>query len=198
MAITRIDFQVFDVGQGSCNYVRIWDDASPRVQNVLIDLGTHSRHAECEEVMNTLATEITEESGGHIDVVVITHGDGDHYNLVLPLLERLPDATIGNVFYGTARTGRFDEVLKTLERHCPFVTPFGPSETDYDPASGTWGSFWSTGVAGNMVNLRLLVANIPCTTYLASGTNATRDYRFNTQSAVVGIEWNDAWMIAAG
>jgi hypothetical protein len=99
-----------DIGQGMCTFFEYYDssgpDAAPRA-NALFDLGsTKSSKKAGPPTLNFLKDQIIKRKppDGYIDVVFLSHKDGDHINLIGDLLKLLPKAGIGLVRYG----GRFN------------------------------------------------------------------------------------------
>lgn len=83
-----IEFHFVYVGQGDCTLIK-----TPDGKNVLVDCGS-SRDGEPEEVRSYIQREIG--ANGSIDVLVITHPDSDHYNLVPEVLQGI---TVERVLY---------------------------------------------------------------------------------------------------
>jgi hypothetical protein len=198
MSVAEVRMHVLDVGQGSCNYVEIVDGNGDVIHNMLIDLGTNSAQKIAAKNLEWLKERI-ENRGKHIDVVIFTHGDTDHYNMMLKILPALnPAATsrIGMVRYGGTllryKIGK-TYLINALKKYCADIATFPPVETSYDAISKTWKPIWSAGLQPGDPKLQLIVANTP----------HPRDYKptgesVNTKSVVTAIQWYSYWMIASG
>jgi hypothetical protein len=190
---------VLDVGQGSCNYVEIVDGTGAVIHNMLIDLGTNSAQKIATDNLNWLTKRIENRADPRIDVVILTHGDTDHYNMMLKLLPALnPAATsrIGMVRYGGTllryKIGN-TYLINALKKYCADIATFTPVQTSYDKIKKTWKPIWSAGPNPDDPKLRLIVANTP----------HPRDYKptgesINTKSVVTALKWEGYWMIASG
>lgn len=86
--MTDVRFEVLDVGQGSGNFIEIYDDDENIIGSILIDLGTEYDPFQVAQrraityitgVLNLMATPT-------IDLLILTHSDSDHINLVAKLL----------------------------------------------------------------------------------------------------------------
>ena len=199
MSINEVRFHVLDVGQGSCNYIEIVDGAGDVIHNVLIDLGTNSKQQIAADNLDWLIKRIENRADPRIDVVILTHGDTDHYNMMLKLLPALNPAAktrIGMVRYGgTLLRYKIGNtwLIKLLAKYSADVDTFTPVASSYDKIKKTWTPIWSAKSGADEVKLQLIVANTP----------HPRDYKptgesINTKSVVTAIEWDRYWMIASG
>jgi Metallo-beta-lactamase superfamily len=201
MATARVNFYVLDVGQGSLNYVEVLDGNDKVTNNMIIDIGTDSSNTIAEANMEWLRKKIEGYTNPRIDVVVLTHGDTDHYNLILGLLPALKPADTGRI--GMIRYGGDKEdytvgsPLKILKAYCSDIKGFAPSSTGYDSSDvDPWADpIWTAGG----VELRLLVANLPVLSKAGKPTKKPRaDARKNTGSVIVGVYWDKYWYICTG
>lgn len=78
----------FASAQGDCIFFRLVNGENKYV--IMIDCGGFSKAIE-EFVRDTLKK--------HIDLLVITHIDCDHINGVSEMLDKIPDITLGKIFY---------------------------------------------------------------------------------------------------
>lgn len=121
--MAEVRFQVLDVGQGSGNFVEIYTDDKDVVLGgtILIDLGTErdpgdlAQTATIEYVRERLASMTTPT----INLLVLTHSDTDHINLIADLLGKFtpqgqpPTPTKPNLLIETAwYAGEFDKFVK--------------------------------------------------------------------------------------
>jgi hypothetical protein len=203
--VIEVRFHVLDVGQGACNYVEIIDDTGEVIHNMLIDLGTNSDQAIAADNIKWLNEQIKDRPDPRIDVLVITHGDTDHYNMMLKLLPALgPPGTerIGMVRYGGVpwryKIGN-TSLITELKKYCDDVGSFTPSETGYR-IDDSWEPIWPADPEDGDVRLQLIVANTPHPKDPASSAKQQKlnAEAVNTKSVVLGIEWDGYWMIATG
>ena len=201
MAIEEIQFHVLDVGQGACNYVEIFDDGGDVVANLLIDLGTNSSQAIAADNLEWLREKI-ENNGEYLDVLVITHGDTDHYNMIAKILPAFgdPDGNqIGMIRYGGPKW-RYGggNLIDTLDEYTDDMGSFSPSETGYDAEDEEWEPIWTD--EDDEVKLQLIVANTPHPRDPASmkKKQSMNAEAVNTKSVVLGLEWDGYWIVATG
>jgi beta-lactamase superfamily II metal-dependent hydrolase len=121
--MAEVRLQVLDVGQGSGNFVEIYTDANNEVlgATILVDLGTEkdpghaAQNATIEYIRTTLCT-MPEPT---ISLLVLSHSDDDHINLIVPLLSNFtpptqkpqlnkPNLTIAQAWYA----GEYDKFAK--------------------------------------------------------------------------------------
>jgi len=210
MAVQHIDFYVLNVGQGAFNYIEIVDDAGDVIQNILIDLGTHNSRDLSEENIEWLNERIEGRADPRINVVFLTHGDSDHYNLIQKLepgLDPVADTRIGQVRYGGPQW-RYKyrgqpNTIDFLEDYCTDVAKLPLDCSNYRSDTNTWTNYWIGGDADDDVYLRVILGNAPY-----NGGNLPDDEpkkkrgvngeQVNTESLVSAIVWNDAWFVATG
>lgn len=204
MDVAQVNFHVLDVGQGACNYVEIVDEAGDVIHNMLIDLGTNSSQAIATDNIEWLKEQIKDRADPRIDVVVLTHGDTDHFNLMMRLLPALNPAStdrIGMVRYGgvawrymIGKTSLIDE----LEKYCDDVNGFTPTATSYD--DGDWEPIWPDEHEDGDVTLNLIIANTPHAKDPVSSVKRQKlnAEAVNTKSVVLGVEWDEHWVVATG
>jgi hypothetical protein len=211
MATHKVDFSVLDVGQGSCNYVEIFDEGGALTNNLLIDLGTNSSQAIAAANLKLLRERIIAR-GRYLDVLILTHGDTDHYNMIASILEAFgPPAAnqIGMVRYGGPSwryaKGRLITTLKKYTAPLNGVTnllPFTASQTGYDATKNpVWSSIWKAGDEDAAPKLHLIVANTPNPEKDPADLTKRQSMHpeaVNTRSVVAGLEWDRYWIIATG
>lgn len=122
----RLEIHFINVGQGDCTLVRC-----PGGETILIDCGS-SRETDPGAVKSYLDAQLAGDP--EIDLLVVTHPDADHYNL-------LPNALTG------VRIGRLAYVGEFEEYESPRV--------EADGGRGAAVSAWFRGVAANVPAVRL-------------------------------------------
>ena len=114
--------QYLDVGQGDGTFLYFppTDDSDP--ETVLIDLGS-KKNADvagscARQFVYCTLKKIQEEQGWnrpYLDQLFVTHGDGDHYNLIVPLLDMFDEddepLTIGELIIG-GRANDYDNTFR--------------------------------------------------------------------------------------
>lgn len=88
-ATGKLELHFIDVGQGDSTLVRC-----PNGKNILVDAGSNSGGSP-EEVSDYIS-EVVGDGLIKIDTLVITHADGDHYNLIQDSLLGMP---VGQIFH---------------------------------------------------------------------------------------------------
>jgi hypothetical protein len=214
MAVTDIQFHVLDVGQGSCNYIEVFD-GDDVLYNLLIDLGTNSNQAIAKDNLEWLRGRIVAHKQ-YLDVLIITHGDTDHYNMIAKILPAFGDPDneqIGMVRYGGPDWRYGDGLIDTLKRYAKPVNPakplskknpadvagFDPEQTSFSKVKKTyyWDPIWETDEG---VKLQLIIANVP---HPKDPDDMEVEQAFdaiaiNTKSVIAALEWNGVWTIATG
>jgi hypothetical protein len=217
MTTKTIKFHVLDVGQGACNYVEIIDEDDIVTHNMLIDLGTNSKQAIAHDNLQWLRDKII-DNGGYLDVLILTHGDTDHYNMIAKILPAFgPPAhnQIGMIRYG-GPSWRYNQgrLITTLTGYAaqidgsPFIVyniaSFTPSQTGYDGDGEYpyWTPIWEADADDAAEpKLQLFIANTP---HPQDGANLfVRQTKMNaeavnTKSVVTALEWNNHWYVATG
>ena len=86
-------FRSFDVGIGDCNIIRLVKDKGEQFV-IMVDCGMYTESVK-EYVQDTLKN--------HIDLLIITHIDGDHIQGVTTMLKTHYGLTIGEIWYNCYR-----------------------------------------------------------------------------------------------
>jgi hypothetical protein len=218
MDIARIDFTVLDVGQGACNYVEFYNSAGAVAYNILADLGTNSRFAAADPALNWLAARIAPRPDPKINVVLLTHGDTDHFNLLSRLLAVLgvpSQQQIGMVRYG-GNAGRYTvsrqfdpnrSLIAALMLYSPDVQPLGINWSSYDPLAvppaSAWTSIWPTWQVDGAVDPLLYVfrVNTPHNQDHTLTRPRRKDHNaeaINAKSLVFGVYWQQRLFVGTG
>jgi hypothetical protein len=212
MDVAQIRFYVLDVGQGACNYIEIVDSHGAVTHNMLIDLGTSSAHAVATKNVDWLKDRIKNRPDPRINVMMLTHGDLDHYNLVsklFPALNPKSTARIGLVRYGGTSwryrankdVEKGNSLIKALEEYCANVHGFTGETTNYNSVSKTWTYLWPAAPAATDPKLAILVANVPHpadnTLVKGKGKNVN-GVAVNTKSIIYGIGWAGRMLVGTG
>jgi len=202
--VSGVYFRVLDVGQGSCNLVRIYDDDEFLSHLLLIDLGTNSSQKIARDNLEWIREQIL-ANNRYLDALIVTHGDTDHYNMIAKILPALGPPTghqIGMVRYGgPAWRYKRGQLITTLATYTQDIGSFTPSQTGYALDDGPkWDPIWATGDDPDDVVLQLIIANTPhardpvsMVKYQKMNAEAV-----NTKSVVLGVEWRNRWVVATG
>lgn len=204
MPTAQIKFYVLDVGQGACNYVEVISDANVVTHNLLVDLGTNSSQAIATNNLQWLRDKIIAQ-GRHLNVLVITHGDTDHYNMIAKILPAFGPAAgnqIDMVRYGGPDWRYGGGLIATLTQYTPNIGSFTETQTGYDEDTDpVWTPIWEAAAAATEPKLQLIVANTP---HPKDGGRIGRPQRkmnaeaVNTKSVVTALQWANRWFVATG
>jgi competence protein ComEC len=161
--MAQVTFEFLDVGQGDGTVVALSNG-----QVILVDLGS-KKNADIAGV-NALVTlaallaaaRIVRHSNKLIiDYLFLTHGDGDHYNLLPTFLRGLGDELdISNVLIGGSKSDYSDEIqnlLLTPAENLGRLTLF--ENSDHDAMNGVGNITPRWRLMNNTVNIYLLSAN---------------------------------------
>jgi hypothetical protein len=204
---------VLNVGQGSATFVVVVDDTSGKdvpIATVLADLGSGSWNVGSkkytltidmiEEVLNKMA------GGARLDLLVLSHSDNDHINLMGMLLERFspdgkkkPKLTIGKCVYGgwyaQYNKTKIGNILDTVATFMSGSGTFDKTATSAPAMSSGFAFSGSTVTETKLIN----VSGLSVTTLLMNaprpslGKGAfTPDIELNTRSAVIVATYTDS------
>lgn len=179
-----VKFNICQVGQGSANFVEIYDKSvvpppvvpagkdPTLVATLLLDFGSQKGFKDpgAAATVNYVVSTLHRMLEPRIAAMVLSHKDKDHISLVPYLLH--PDnglgaLRIGNVFYsGSIPDYQYKvsfiegpQLLENLRPFCDALTGFGYNSTYYhQPSKRFTRTLWSYG-ADEIVSLSLLVAN---------------------------------------
>lgn len=204
----RVDCVVLDVGQGSGNFYEVYDASDALVHTALVDLG--SEHARTDAGLPSAAYIVkklkTMPGIATLDVVLLSHSDSDHINLIAAVLDEFSPDGVGKpqlivlyVAYGGQRSkyrkSTAGNVITELQKYVPVdgvdrINKFSANETQYDTSPAKWKSY-----DAGPLKMRVLIANASKTTVqltaTATGTKrkAPESYTLNTNSIIVVGEY---------
>lgn len=203
-----------DVGQGMGTFVTYYDSNDVLTAIALFDIGSsHNKWKIEESVVDFLAEKIIERSSpdpdGYLDAMFISHKDSDHVNLIQQLLDKVPDATIGQVRY----SGRYswykksagnilDELNKRVKNKKGKASGFPIGHSYWYPKEGVFKNpIWQSD--GNKVVAYLLAVNTPYKDEVVGDPETDISARpdgdqANSKSLVVALSMNDTWAIISG
>ncbi|MFC5740614.1 hypothetical protein [Dyella tabacisoli] len=212
MATTQVNFQVLDVGQGAGNFIEIYDGTT-LTDTVLIDLGTTSGRRQGATAVTYIYNQLNTMTDAHgdpaprIGLLLLTHSDTDHINLINQLLDRFPTGAmhplkIDRVRYGGdygmyAKGKRKKNVLVRLKSYCNDIKAPPAREIGVDK-TGKWIPFWQQAD----IKIHLVASNVPDSTATTSRkrprVSTPSAYAINTRSLVNIIEWDSMWYTTTG
>src|ERR1043166_6992858 len=152
----KFSLSSLDVGQGMCTFFECYNDQLELAHIALFDVGStkNSNDTSLDFVVGRIKAR--SPPNGYLDIVFLSHKDADHTNLVITLLGKVPNASIGMVRYGgkyewyevwDKKAGEFINILSKLgERTRVFdqhVKGFPVGNSDYDPQTGKFGLPWA-------------------------------------------------------
>src|ERR1043166_3824547 len=158
-----------DVGQGMCTFFESLDSSNKVLGNALIDFGSSNPTSIKKLALDFLVERIKERSkpsdNGYLDIVLLSHKDKDHTNLIRELLDELPKATVGQVRYGGRKSwykksdgNILDKLGGRTKDADTCVKGFPIGHSNYNPQIGDWAPIFSS----YGYSLYLIAANTPC------------------------------------
>jgi beta-lactamase superfamily II metal-dependent hydrolase len=184
MATSKIVVNALDVGQGCCTFVEVYESFGLKA-TILIDLGSSKSTFAARDSINYMYGILSGMSTPRIDLLVVSHKDRDHRNLLMELCEKFtPKALrIGMIRYGGLKSwysykkgGKTLNLFTEIAKQCTVssLEGFPIGESSYDPKKGDWFPFlWVNGDVG----ISSVMANAPVDT--------TREKIGNPQSMIV-------------
>ena len=180
----ELELHFINVGQGDSTLI-----VCPNGDRVLVDLGSVGglNNQKKKAVAKYIKDRLADPSNPRLDVLVITHPDRDHYNLIE---KSLGDVEVGQVIIGGSigqyTVGNFNsDFLQDFQSAGTLVSP--PASTS-DP-EGTPSLLFECGPA---VNIWILAANVP------AGPGAPDNFVTNTPSIVLRVAHGDFETILTG
>jgi beta-lactamase superfamily II metal-dependent hydrolase len=219
MAFMR--FVVLDVGQGTGNFVEIYDDGGSLVNAMLIDLGSEGwKRIAGKPSADWVAERLkTMPGGAKLDAVFLSHSDSDHVNLIKRLLEHfVPPGkpgtalTVHQVYYGgdygyykkgkgRSATNYLDELNKYRPSGSGSVltpcSPNGTSFTDADPKK--WVPMKTIGnVQVWLISGNTTPDDVALYAESETGSKAPEGYAINTKSMVLLVTYAGTQIAVTG
>lgn len=101
MATKRSGFTIrhYCQGIGDCHLLR-FKKANGKFYWMLIDCGIHTSIKGGSQIIDDIVADLYQQTGGHIDVLVLTHEHTDHISAFREPANRFADFTIGEVWMG--------------------------------------------------------------------------------------------------
>jgi hypothetical protein len=164
-----------DAGQGDCTLV-----VFPSGELMLVDCGsTKNRTVVAPKIAEGIQRYLVNR--GHIDLLVMTHADEDHYNLLVPVMAELGNPNVERVRYGCdiglyKNKNEADAAYDWLQAHNP--EPFGPAHF-----GATIPTTYGTANSPDEAKLYVLAAN--STGFPTRRTSKPK----NTNSVVLMVEY---------
>lgn len=207
----KMRYVVLDVGQGTGQFIELYDSDDKLINTVLIDLGSLGLKDDAGiNSANYVANKLNEMDNPKLDYVFVSHSDSDHHNLIPDLLNQFVPydepptpqkkaLEIDKIHFGGPRlayTKYKKNVLDALEKYSP-NTAFGPP-SKYTSYRKNDTPVPICNIAG--LELYYLIANTPKGTYEAATYHpkSWNGYVINTFSLVVVASYRDAQYIATG
>lgn len=174
-APSELQVVFFDVGRGDSTLLKC-----PDGRKILVDAGSSGGLSSSEKT--AVRNEIRGHIGDRLNLLVVTHPDTDHYNLLAETLQGVP---VSHVFYGGDRdlykTGNFKNWLRAFEDDGRTTSP---STRFHDPEAEPNATLSCAGV-----DVWILAANVP------ADAGAAENYVKNTPGIVLRLEHGDADLI---
>lgn len=222
MATGYLLFRVLDVGQGSGNFIEIYDTKGKLSNTILIDLGSEkAKDTAGGPSVEYVVAKLKTMAQPTIDTVILSHSDSDHINLVQDLLKAFdPVGTPGKLRKNTLQidvvryggdsskykktkgaNGQAENVLTRLGDYAPG----NPKVSDIDSFKPSYTSLRKAGAPFRTVNgvkLYVMMGNAAREddgTKLGKKRKAVSDsYALNTNSLVIMLSFRGKQIIATG
>lgn len=172
-----LEIHVIDVGQGDSTVT-----LCPNGDRILVDMGSKGGKFASEKA--AIRQDIRDLLEGRVDVLVVTHPDGDHNNMIAQTLAGIPVHRV--IIGGATSTFVVDDFEDWLEAFRPSGRLVEPTQSFSDP-EGTPSSLFDCGEA----DVWILAANVPSTTSASNFVN-------NTPSIVLKVVFGDFSIILTG
>lgn len=169
----ELNIQFLDVGQGDGIFITF-----PNGKTMLVDLGsTKNKKITKTDIFEYFKqhTKFKKDSGETLDYLILTHGDRDHYNMVLDFIKECR-VTVANLLYGGESSDYRDRISGVTNLRAPSTGPFELNSKMY------FGG----------VEVLVLAINAPVT------TNSAEAWRKNSASIVLRLEYGGESVILSG
>lgn len=147
--MAKLQIIFMDAGQGDCTLI-----VHPDGSLVLVDCGCKKNRDVVQGEIETLLNRFLKNKGNTLKALVLTHPDGDHYNLVKPLIVD-NNVTVETVYYG-GDSSDYTGLSSWLNSHMDAVS-FSQGHGSLDVVGGL--SYAKTGPSDPAVDVRILSAN---------------------------------------
>lgn len=184
-ALGTLELVFFDVGQGDSTLIRC-----PDGRTILVDAGSTSRLSRPRKaaLLDEIRDELDSDAGPRLDVLVITHPDADHYNLIRELLADIPVSRViysgERDAYRSSKPWRLDTWLAAFDDSGRSVRP---AATEFDPPNAP-----SAHLPCGTASVWLLAANVP------PESGAENSFVKNTLSIVLRVAHGDFAAVLTG
>jgi hypothetical protein len=225
--MSRMRFCVLDVGQGSANFVQYFDSDAPTAiaKNAgIIDIGSEAWKTRAgKPSADIVAQELTKMNAKTpaLDVVMISHSDSDHHNLIPRLLDNFytpkskltPSLTVKRTWFGGVYSFYKKGKVNALDLLLGYA-PVGSKKADVQKQfKTTWSSFddpdqttWEPAAKIGDIELWVLAANTTGATVATKGAKRQKyelndrgdGFAINTKSLVVAAKFGGVSVIATG
>lgn len=217
MATSKIVVNSLDVGQGCSTFVEVYEGLATLKTTILIDLGSSKSTKAARESIGYMYGILSAMGTPTIDLLVVSHKDRDHRNLLMELFEKFTKGTlrINSIRYGGRRNwysykkrgssttvNLFDEIVAQCTVPFGGVCGFNIAATDYNSVDKEWYPFlW----VNNDVAVSLVMVNAPIDTILetvgsseSSIVDNPSGERVNAMSVVCSVYFDGRAFIASG
>jgi beta-lactamase superfamily II metal-dependent hydrolase len=224
----KMRFVVLDVGQGSGNFIEIFDNAGKLIHAMLIDLGSEGwKNIAGGPSADFVARELKTmgADAATLDVVFLSHSDADHINLLIQLLNHFdpprfisptkPILTVKKVWFGgdaKKYVKNNKDYLAELNRYRPLNVSgsilhyCGPNASSFHDADST--KWRPMDLAKNVhdlagVQVWLLIGNtiteeVKIYAESPTGSKPPESYAINTKSLVLMVTYDGSQIIVTG
>lgn len=199
----RVDCVVLDVGQGSGNFYEVYDAGDQLIHTALVDLGSEQESTTAGgPSVQYIVDQLNTMASAKLDVVMLSHSDSDHINLIADVLENFSPDGVGKpkleitwVVYAGQRSkyrkkqSKAPNVITQLTTFVPAgvgnVISLSSNETQFDPDRTKWKDY-----PAGPLKLRVLIANAAQATVKLTSTSsapkrkAPESYTLNTNSII--------------
>lgn len=217
-------FCVMDVGQGSANYIELREDNGSLTAAAIVDIGSEQwKTAAGKPSAEWIADQLETMTGGaKLDVIILSHSDSDHVNLIPSLIQyfdtpddddpTLPVLTIKEIIYGgdfgKYKKGRSVNFLTQLIAYHPeddddILTELEDDYSSFDADKKKWKPL---AKIGGKIELWALSANTTAEKIPESAYGPKRKrpqlpdggFAINTRSIVIAAIFGGKTIIATG
>ncbi len=171
--LPELNIQFLDVGQGDGIFITF-----PNGKTMLVDLGsTKNKKTTKTDVFEYFKqhTKFKKDSRETLDWLILTHGDRDHYNMVLDFIKEFK-VTVANLLFG-GESSDYKDAISGVNNVRP---------------SGTLPFELNTKAYFGGVEVMVLAINVPAT------SNSADAWRKNSASIVLRLEYGGESVVLSG